>query len=120
MAKVKTSKLDLKAPKMRPICRTHKKDLAYNPENVRWECPEPNCKSVRYPSIDNDGRPVIGKGKLSLLRHSDSQGNASYYLRTENNVVVQIDDLIVNQKDGVNKVYLTLAFDNEMKIELDG
>lgn len=112
MAKVKVSKPVIAKPKTVPFCSKHHVELAYNPETVRWECPTEGCRSVRHPSVDNEGRPVVGKGKITLLRFGDEKGHDAYYLRTENNVLIRIDDLVTNAKDGVSRTYLTLAFDS--------
>lgn len=118
MANLKGHKANIKPPRMKPKCKEHRKDLKYNPDNVRWECPEENCTVVKHPSVDNEGRPVVGKGKTHLLRQTDDKGHENFYLRTDNNVIIRIDHLLVNRQDRRNKTYLTIACDSEIEIEI--
>jgi hypothetical protein len=73
----------------KPKCPIHKAHMSMNPELGMWTCAVKSCKLRAWPK-DTPSKPVTGTGKLSCYRQNDR-----LYLRSENNVVMDITAYVI-------------------------
>lgn len=99
-----------------PKCVVHGWEMPFKIDSNLWECPEEDCVMVALPKRDAPkGVPVIGKGEVHLLLQKDSVGSTHYYVQTEDMVMVDITDAVVDRTtkkrdDGLWDISLTVQF----------
>lgn len=115
---IRAKKITLSAPVSKPSCRVHKTTMIYSPDVLAWRCMIPGCESVAYPREDDSGRPIIGKGEVELLVHTDEDGYRQVYLRAEdNNVVLNITKIMTLMDARKTSTKVTLDLDRVVVLD---
>lgn len=105
----------------KPICPNHGVPMSFEVEELRWVCGVQGCSQIAHPKVDETGHPVIGRGTVMLVRQEDEQGNFHNFLRTSNNLMIKIDDLIRNETfTSSGRRTLSLVFDVEVTLDWRG
>lgn len=116
----KGGKVMEKVVQKRPLCPYHGTQLNFSAAELTWTCPTEGCTTKKYPKTlleEQGGYPIVGKGRLDVMKYT-SDGEDTYVLRASgNNVVLDITDMISEIEEHPS-TYVTIAVDKI--IELDG
>ena len=121
-AKIRAQKRPQQVPE-RPRCVEHDKEMVYTPETVRWQCPTWGCSNVAFPRVEEDGRPIIGRGEIELVVYVDEDGKESPFLRaTSNNVLLPLSGVVLDHyetRNGPPRVVYKIAVPQERVMKID-
>jgi hypothetical protein len=72
----------------KPGCPVHKVAMTYSEGLGMWLCTEDGCRLRAHPA-DGGTKPLIGTGKISLIRERKGHTD-TFYLRSDNGVLLDI------------------------------